>query len=334
MTRLRKAKLAQIALLGLLCCMQGAPAMAEAVAVLKLQVQLDSGVIKVADLWTGAGAKGDMVVGPSPPPGRSIAIESSQLAYIARLYDVNWRPLSGAERTAVERAGRPLTREEVAEPIRRSLIEAGAAPNSAVDLANFAATQVPPLAFPSVSVEAIGYEQGSERFSANIAIASEGMATQRMRVAGRVTQMVSAVVANRRLNAGEVIVAADVRIARIPERRLANPVLSDLDLAVGQAPKRTMVAGQPLAAADLGPPVMISKGQTVVMTVEVPGLSMALQGLAMSPGGRDDIIQVMNPLSRAVVAARVTSPGRAVIAPGSSPLVAPGGPSRNPEVAN
>jgi flagella basal body P-ring formation protein FlgA len=95
-----------------------------------------------------------------------------------------------------------------------------------------------------------------------------------------------------------------------------------------------VVAGQPLSAADIGPPVMVAKGQTVVMVVETPGLYLAVQGLALSPGGRDDVIQVMNPLSRAVVAARVTSPGRAVIAPGSTPLVQPGATPRNPEVAN
>ena len=43
----------------------------------------------------------------------------------------------------------------------------------------------------------------------------------------------------------------------------------------------------------------------------------------------------MNPVSRAVVAARVTGPGRAVIAPGAVPLVPPANATpRSNEVAN
>jgi hypothetical protein len=43
----------------------------------------------------------------------------------------------------------------------------------------------------------------------------------------------------------------------------------------------------------------------------------------------------MNPVSRAIVAARVTGPGRAVILPGTTPLVAAAqAMPRHPEVAN
>ncbi len=305
-------------------------------ATLKLQVQIDSGVLKVADLWVNAGAKSDTVVGPSPQPGRTIAIEAGQLAYIARLYEVNWRPTSGVERASVERAGRPLAREEIAEPIKRSLVEAGAPASVTVELANFAPILVPPMSFPVLSVEAIAYDPASDRFSVSIAASADGMQTQRMRVAGRVAQTVPAVVANRRLQAGDVIGPKDVRLVPFPEKRLAGPVANDLSQVLGQSPKRTIVAGQPLATADFGPPIFVAKGATVVVVAESPGISLAAQGIALGAGGRDDVIQVMNPLSRAIVAARVTGPGRASIDPASAPLVAPAkmAAPTNSEVAN
>jgi flagella basal body P-ring formation protein FlgA len=300
-----------------------------------LQVQLNASVIKVSDLWSDAGAKSEMVVGPAPPPGRAIAIETGQLVYIARLYDVNWRPVSGVERIAIERAGRPLTRDELADPIRRSLVEAGASASASVEIGNFVPMLVPPASFPLIAVEAVSYDAASERFSANLAASGDGMATQRMRVAGRVLHMVTAVVGIHRLQPGDVIGAADVRLAQIAERRLSSPVMSEIAQVVGQSPKHTLVAGQPLTATDIGPQMMVAKGETVVIVVETPSMYMALQGLALSPGGRDDIIQVMNPLSRAVVAARVSGPGRAVITPGRTPLVpSAGGMPRNPEVSN
>ena len=329
-------KPAKMACSALLCWLVLIPARAAEPnpAVLRLQVALDAGVIRVSDLWANAGPKADTVIGPAPPPGRSIAIEAGQLAYIARLYDVEWRPTSGVERTAVERAGRPLSRDEVSEPIRRSLVEAGAAPAVTVELANFSPILVPPASFPLLSVDGLSYDAAGERFSASITASTEGMQTQRMRVSGRVLQMVPAIVATRRLQADEIIGSADVRPMPIPARRLAGPVIAEPGLAIGQSPKRTIVAGQPLATADIGPPVMIAKGATVAVMVEAPGLSMTAQGLALGAGGQGDLIQVMNPLSRAVVAARVIGPGRAVVAPGAPPVSPTNATLRSPEVAN
>lgn len=332
----RQGWTATLALLGgLIGSLPGAHAQDAPLAVLHLQVPIDGGTIKVSDLWAGAGIKGDAVVGPAPLPGRSFAIEAGQLAYIARLFEVNWRPMSGVERTTVERAGRALTREEIAEPVRASLVEAGAPPDAAVEFANLLPIEVPPLSFPQLSVEAISYDAGSQRFSANIAVSTEGMQTQRLRVSGRAVQMAAAVVAVRRLQPGDIIEVADLRLAQLPVRRLAGAMVTELADAVGQSPKHAIAAGQPLAAADIGPPLLVTKGETVVVTLESAGMSLAVQGVSLGQGGRDDVIQVMNPLSRAVVAARVAGPGRATIMPGSVPLVAPASATpHNSEVAN
>lgn len=326
---------AKTALLAFACCLFEARTPHAAPTELKLQVQLDAGVIKVADLWQNAGKKGEMTIGPAPPPGRTIAIETGQLVYIARLYDVDWRPTSGVERILIERAGRPLVRDELTDPIRRSLIDAGASPSATLEIGNFDPILVPRLSFPQFSVEAVQYDAITERFSINLVASAEGMQTQRSRVTGRIIQMVTAVVATRRLQPGELIGPNDVRATQVGERHLAGPVVSDVAQVLGQAPKRTVLAGQAFAVSDIGAPIMIAKGATVVMLLETPGLSLSAQGLALGAGGRDDIIQVMNPVSRAVVAARVTGPGTAVIAPGAPPLApTPGVISRASEVAN
>jgi flagella basal body P-ring formation protein FlgA len=321
------------AALALLCCLPLAPVWAKAPAVLKLQVQIDAPVIKVGDLWGNAGAQAATVIGPAPPPGRTIAIEAGQLAYIAHLYDVDWQPISGVERSSLERAGRPLSRDELAEPIRRSLIDAGAARNASVEFADFAPVEVPPMSFPQIEVTALAYDAGGERFTAEVVASGDGMPQERMRLSGRVLQMVPAVVATRRLQPGELIAAGDVQVVQVAQRRLSGPVASEVSQVVGQASKRAIVAGQPVAVADIGPPMLVAKGDTVVIVVETPGMYMAAQGIAMSAGGRDDVIQVMNPLSRAIVAARVTGPGKATIAPGAQPLTPPVRPAAD-EVAN
>ncbi len=324
-----------MALLALLCGAISAPVQAKTAAHLKLQVSLDAGFIKVSDIWGDAGAKAETIIGPAPPPGRSIAIEAGQLAYIAHLYDVDWKPVSGVERTTVERAGRPLTHDEIEEPIRRSLVDAGAPASVAIELANLTPILVPPLSFPTVAVEASNYDLASERFSADVVISTDGMQTQRTRVAGRIVKMVTAVVATRRLDPGDVITASDLRTMPVADRRGTGSVAKDISEVVGQTPKRSIMTGQPVATADLGAPIMVPKGATVVLLLETPNMSLAAQGLALGAGGRDDVIQVMNPVSKAVVAARVTGTGRAVVLPGSSPIVPPArATQRSPEIIN
>ena len=326
-------KLTRAALLAVLPLLCGAGARDPGGATLKLRVQIESGVIKVADLWENAGAKADAVIGTAPAPGRSIVVEANQLAYIARLFDVDWHPISGVERSAVERLGRPLTHDELASSLRQSLIDAGGSPSATIEFANFSPILVPPTGFPVLSVEQLAYDPVLDRFTANLSASSDGMDTQRMRVSGRLVETVPAIVATRRLSAGDVITAGDVRIAQVPARQLASPTANELGQVIGQSPKRTVVAGQALALVDVGPPVMVPKGSSVVIAVDTQGLSLTAQGVALEAGGRDDMIQVMNPLSRAVLQARITGPGRASVAPGSAPVVSPKSLPRNPEVA-
>jgi flagella basal body P-ring formation protein FlgA len=316
-------RITKTVLLALLCGAFAVPSHAKPAAQLKLQVKLDAGVIKVGDIWADAGTKANAVIGPAPPPGRSIAVEAGQLAYIAHLYDVDWRPTSGVERTVIERAGRPLTQDEIIEPIRRSLAQEGAPPDASVDLGSIQPILVPPMSFPTVSVEAEAYDPASERFTAELAISTDGMQTERTRVTGRVVHMISALVATRRLDPGDVITAADVRSTQVSARRLLGSVESNLSQVVGQTAKRTIVAGQPLETDNVGPPVMVAKGATVVLLLNTPTMSLTARGLALGSGGRGDVIEVMNPLSRAVVAARVSGAGSATIEPGSAPLVPP-----------
>jgi flagella basal body P-ring formation protein FlgA len=305
-------------------------------AALKLQIQIDSGVIKVSDLWANAGAKADTVIGQAPPPGRTIAIGTSQLAFIAQLYDVNWRPVSGVEHASLGRAGRPLTRDEMIEPLRRSLVEAGAPPSVAVDVTSVDPILVPPLSVPVLTVEGMSYDAAGEHFSAQVLISAPGMADQAVRLAGRAADMVPSVVANRRLSPGEVIMPADIRLAQVPQRRLGGPVTGDVSLVVGLTPKHAIVAGQPVSPSDVAPPILVAKGSTVVIAVETPTMSLAAQGIAMTAGSRGDTIQVMNPLSRAIVEARVINAGRAVIEPGSAPIAPPRANARPkaPEISN
>ena len=72
-------------------------ARAQTVAV-RSHTLVEDQVLRIADIFEGS-SRGDVVVGAAPNPVQRFVIEASQLAGIARRFNVEWRPMSGSERS-------------------------------------------------------------------------------------------------------------------------------------------------------------------------------------------------------------------------------------------
>lgn len=286
-----------------------APAQAELATVRPFAVVEDA-VVRLSDLFEHAGPRGAAVLGPAPAPGARLVVEAQQLAAIARGQGLAWRPVSGTERVVLERPGRAIPREDVVAALRGALRSQGLEEEAELDLQAFAPPLVPERAFVQLAVEAASLDGTGGRFAATLAIAADGMPTQRLRVAGRVVPTVPMLVAIRRLGAGEVVRPQDVRLVRVPASRLRPGAAQAMEGVVGQALRRPANADQPLLLADLAAPVAVERGQTVTMVFEIPGMVLTAQGRAMEAAARGASVPVMNLASRTVVEAQVVAPGR------------------------
>ena len=287
-----------------------APVRAGELATIRPLAVVEDNVVRLADLFENAGPRGAVVLGPAPAPGGRIVVEAAQLAGIARANGIAWRPSGGAERVVIERAGRPLPREEVLLALRAALRHQGLDEEAELDPQGFAPPMVPEGAFVQLAVEGAVLDAAGGRFAATLAVMAEGMPTQRLRLAGRVVATVPVLVATRRMAAGEVVRAADVRVIRVPASRLRPGAAQAAEAVVGQALRRPAAADQPLLLADLAQPVAVERGQTVTMVFEVPGMVLTAQGRALDGAARGATVAVMNLASRAVVEAQVIAPGR------------------------
>jgi flagella basal body P-ring formation protein FlgA len=296
-----------------------------AAATLRAETTLDSSVVRLSDLFDDAGQRAGRVLGPGPAPGQSIVVEAPQLAAIARQFGVDWRPTSSADRSVLDWPGRPLPREAVMTPLRAALAAVGAPADGDVDLPGFSAPMIPVGGRTEVSVEQLDYDGASGRFGATLVIAGAGMPTSRARLSGRLYETLELPVPAHRLPAGSVVQASDLQRARVRADAVRDGMVHTPAEAVGMALKRPAVAGQPLVASDLMRPIMVPKGARVAMELYAPGLALSGQGVALEAGGAGDVIQVLNPTSRAVVAAEVVGPGRVRVAQGSTPLQPAGG---------
>ena len=127
------------------------------------------------------------------------------------------------------------------------------------------------------------------------------------------------VVPTRDINRGEVIGESDLTFAEVSGTALAPSTATKFETLAGMQTRRLLRAGNAVRAEDVRRPVVVTKGQTVTMTFEAPGIALSAMGRAMGEGGVGDTITVQNPVSFRMVTATITGAGT-VRAEMASPL--------------
>ena len=297
-------------------------------AILRPMGNLSASTVKLSDLFDDIAGGDDRVLGPGPAPGGRIVVEAPQLAAIARQFGIDWRPTSTADRVVLERPGRMLGRDELAGPLRAALAGVGAPVGAELDLPGLVTPLVPADTAAGIAVEQLDYHSDDGeggKFAAWVVISGSGMTAQRLRVIGTLTEMVDLPALTHRLLPGAVIQPGDLQTTHLRAASVRTEVARVPEQAIGKAVRRTLLPGQPLALADIGKPMLITKGMRVSMQLVTGGLTVLANGQAMEPGALGDRISVMNPTSRAVVETEIIGTGRVRVLPESTPIVAPAG---------
>ena len=297
-------------------------------ATLRPLTTLAAPVVRLADLFDDAGTEAQRVLGTAPAPGGRIVVEAAQLAAIARQFGVDWRPSSSSDRAVLERPGRLLPREPMMGALREALAGVGAPTDADIELPGFSPPLVPQEADPRASIEQLDYDAASGKFTGVLAVSADAMPVLRVRLSGYLQEMVEVPVPAHRLLPGVVIGADDLQMLRVRAGLIRGEVARVAQQAVGLAPRRMIMSGQPIALAELGHLAAIQKGAQITMQLESPGLTLLAQGVAMESGGVGDRIQVLNPSSRAIVEAEIVAPDRVRVTPGSTPLLQANGRAR------
>jgi flagella basal body P-ring formation protein FlgA len=290
-------------------------------ATLKPMATLHAPVVRLKDLFANAGPDSDRVLGPGPGPGGQIVVESSQLAYIAHRFGVDWQPASTADRAVLDRPGRPLSRAEVLVPLRAALAASGVGADAEIALADFTPPLVPLEGGFAAVATSLQYDAASGHFSALVTVTGPTIEPISTAIAGRAEATVLVPVAVTRLPAGTVIGPDDLHIARVRVSQIGGEIVRQPAQAIGLQLREQIAAGQPVPRAELVRPELVKKGARVLMLLDSPGLAVTAEGLALDAGGEGELIRVQNPISHAVVEAEVLADGSVRVAPGAMPLV-------------
>jgi len=126
-------------------------------------------------------------------------------------------------------------------------------------------------------------------------------------------------VAKTTLERGKPLAASDVEMKKRNVAGLRDGFISNPDEAIGFTLKKRVRELQAIAPAHLDQPVLVERGQQVLMIAEQDGVQAKMMGEALKKGRRGDIIKVRNLQSQRTVNARVDDTGvvRMLVAPGN-----------------
>ncbi len=126
----------------------------------------------------------------------------------------------------------------------------------------------------------------------------------------------------RSVNAGEIIQPQDMVWAKAAGAPADAP--RDADAVIGMAARRPLREGATVSLRDVTAQQVIKAGEMVQITWSSGGITLSLQGKAMSAAAVGQTFNVQNPVSKKLIEAVATAPGQAVTGPEAQRLKAAG----------
>ena len=124
------------------------------------------------------------------------------------------------------------------------------------------------------------------------------------------SQGLRVVVPARDIARGEIISQSDLIYGTVPASAGVSGVVTTMDALSGMEARRVLRAGETVRPEDVRHPILVTRGSTVTMTFEAPGVSVTAMGKALSEGGMGETISVQNIASYRQVSAVVIGSGQ------------------------
>ncbi|MBT3358852.1 MAG: flagellar basal body P-ring formation protein FlgA [Rhodospirillales bacterium] len=284
----------------------GAPAAVPDQTVLQESVVVSANVIRLGDLFSGAGKRANDTVAYAPAPGKRAVFDSRWLYRVARAYGLKWRPLTLKDRAVVERASTTIGRDEIESRILEALIDNGVSADVDVRISNrMLKIHVPEDAEAVIEIEDIAYNPRTRHFTSIVSAPSHNSRPQRLRVTGRVFLMREVPVPTRRVLADEIIRDTDIEWISVRADHLRRDTIMHADQIIGKSPRHSVRAGQPIRVREVRNPVLVPKRSLVTILFKKPRLTLTAKGRALDDGSDGQVIRIANAQSNTVIEATV-----------------------------
>lgn len=150
-------------------------------------------------------------------------------------------------------------------------------------------------------------EEGPGRRVFRVAV-MDGKSQKAIQVVAEVTAMIDAIVPSRFLKADELIDAGDIKTVRMRVHQINHPFLTNEHEVIGMSASRPLPPDVPLRSAFVRLPLVVKKGDRVLIEVQRGGLSIRTYGITKSSGQVGQTITVSNLDSGRELTAKVVGP--------------------------
>jgi flagella basal body P-ring formation protein FlgA len=138
--------------------------------------------------------------------------------------------------------------------------------------------------------------------------ATSGKSRKTIQVVADVTAMIDAVVPNRFLKADELIDVGDIKTVQMRVHQVNHPFMTDERDVIGMSAARPLPPDVPLRQAFVRVPLVVKKGDRVLIEAQRGGLSIRTYGITKSSGQVGQTITVSNLDSGRELTAKVVGP--------------------------
>jgi len=122
------------------------------------------------------------------------------------------------------------------------------------------------------------------------------------------------VVSVKPLTHGSTIEADDVQLTEYNVSQITGSYMSSLDEVIGKDVKRSIAAGLPVQEQQLMPPLMVKRGEAVMIRASSSIVAVKVSGIAMTDGRLGEQIRIKNDSSSRIVSATMVGPNLAEVA--------------------
>jgi flagella basal body P-ring formation protein FlgA len=138
--------------------------------------------------------------------------------------------------------------------------------------------------------------------------ATSGKSRKTIQVVADVTAMIDVVVPNRFLKVDELIDVADIKTVQMRVHQVNHPFMTDESEVIGMSAARPLPPDVPLRQAFVRLPLVVKKGDRVLIEAQRGGLSIRTYGITKSSGQVGQTITVSNLDSGRELTAKVVGP--------------------------
>ncbi len=283
---------------------------------LRPAINVTGPVVTIGDFYTEAGELAQTPIFRSPDLGTTGNVSALTIARQAQAAGFIQARTNGLATVSVHRLSIPVDEALISDILRNAFAERASVQPEEIEISyqsplpvnmHADANSISPL-----TIGHINWTRRTARFKAILKVVQEGR-SKPISVIGNATQMVSITTLARNLERGTVITAKDIREERKPSYRYAGrEFLAAADL-LGMEIRRNMRSGSTITRGDVNEPILVRRGAKVTVIYKIPGMNITTQGKARSDGSKNDLIEIVNPVSKKSILAEVIGRDIAVV---------------------